>query len=235
MRYFRIVGLDAVELVMAVEERFGIRIADEEANGIYTAGDLYGVVMAKLDPVRHPIRPVYRRVQRAMAETLGVDARTIRPSTPLASLIPRRGRRRAWQAIEARLGLTLPALVHPTLLVWAMMATGAAVLIYAARHTMFGDESLLQLASLAVGAGLGKLVARATEHLAFGLPGGAVTVGCLVKRVRSLNYSHLMEEAGDSLRPDVWEALCRVIARTQGIERSEIVPESRLSEDLGIE
>lgn len=43
-------GLDSVELIIAVEERFGIAIDDAEASLIETVGDLEQVVLCKLAP-----------------------------------------------------------------------------------------------------------------------------------------------------------------------------------------
>ena len=42
-------GLDGVELVMAVEEKFGITISDDEASNAFTVGDLKRLVRAKLE------------------------------------------------------------------------------------------------------------------------------------------------------------------------------------------
>ena len=42
-------GLDGVELIMAVEEKFGISISDEEAQRVLTVGDMKRLVRAKLD------------------------------------------------------------------------------------------------------------------------------------------------------------------------------------------
>lgn len=41
-------GLDFVELVMAIEENFGIMIPDEEAGRVETVGDLYKLVISKM-------------------------------------------------------------------------------------------------------------------------------------------------------------------------------------------
>jgi Phosphopantetheine attachment site len=41
-------GLDTVELVIAVEEKFQITISDEEAQDMRTVGDMYQCVMGKL-------------------------------------------------------------------------------------------------------------------------------------------------------------------------------------------
>ena len=43
-------GLDAVELVMRVEEEFGIEIPDAEAEEATTVGKLYELVLSKLKP-----------------------------------------------------------------------------------------------------------------------------------------------------------------------------------------
>ena len=39
-------GLDGVELILAVEETFQIHIADEEAGEVFTIGDLHELVIS---------------------------------------------------------------------------------------------------------------------------------------------------------------------------------------------
>jgi len=41
-------SLDLVELVMALEEEFGIEVPEEELDGIETVGQAYGLVVSKL-------------------------------------------------------------------------------------------------------------------------------------------------------------------------------------------
>ncbi len=45
-------SLDLVELVMTMEERFGIKISDEEAAEIKTVGDAIEFVMARADDAK---------------------------------------------------------------------------------------------------------------------------------------------------------------------------------------
>lgn len=42
-------GLDTVELFMAVEETFQISISEKDASKIFTVGDFYNVILQKLD------------------------------------------------------------------------------------------------------------------------------------------------------------------------------------------
>ena len=42
-------GLDSVEIIMDIEDRFGIEITDAEAARCWRVGDLLGCVMAKLE------------------------------------------------------------------------------------------------------------------------------------------------------------------------------------------
>lgn len=41
-------SLDLVELVMALEEEFGVEVPEEELDGIETVGQAYGLVVSKL-------------------------------------------------------------------------------------------------------------------------------------------------------------------------------------------
>jgi acyl carrier protein len=47
-------SLDMVEVVMALEDKFGIEISDSDAETLHTVGDLAVLVQAKLD--RSPVR-----------------------------------------------------------------------------------------------------------------------------------------------------------------------------------
>ena len=75
-------GLDYVELILAVEDSFQIHIADEEANAVSTVGDLHKLVVAKLqgqDTKRCLTSAAFYRTRRGIVETLAIDRRKIKP------------------------------------------------------------------------------------------------------------------------------------------------------------
>jgi len=55
------VGLDTVELVMAIEEGFGLEIPDEKAAGMYTVGDMHAFLVYEL-----------RRLGRSELDEVGI-------------------------------------------------------------------------------------------------------------------------------------------------------------------
>ena len=78
-------GLDSVELIMTVEEAFGIEISDEEAQTICTVGDFHACVMSKLGKIEardHCLtqHAFYRLRQGLEGETQTISDR-IRPTT----------------------------------------------------------------------------------------------------------------------------------------------------------
>lgn len=86
-------GLDLAELVIDVEEEFGIRITDEEAQRCNTVGELVAYVQACLG-VKGRQWCWTGHAFRALREALVVEARVpragLRPSTPLREALPRR-------------------------------------------------------------------------------------------------------------------------------------------------
>lgn len=71
-------GLDLVELVMAIEEKFEISISDAEAGQIRTIGELCDCVAQKttLDP-----KMVWHQVCDVVVDQLGVDRLDLIPDT----------------------------------------------------------------------------------------------------------------------------------------------------------
>jgi hypothetical protein len=100
-------GLDIVELILAVEDGFGIHIDDQEAGNVLTAGELHALVIGKLEN-RYSSRCLtsvaFYRTRKGIVDTLGLDRRQVKPSTTLASILPRNGRRKNWEGIHERNG-----------------------------------------------------------------------------------------------------------------------------------
>lgn len=104
-------GLDTVEIVMRIEEDFSIDLPDVELASVQTVGDLYELVVKKLDtkPSRLSSKAFYH-TRRTLVECLGLPRRSIRPSTRLDSLLPRSSLVERWQELSDHAGLSFPAL-----------------------------------------------------------------------------------------------------------------------------
>src|SRR5215475_15483600 len=110
-------GLDAVELVMAVEEKFGISVTDEEATKTLTVGDLKRLVRAKLDVSDATgclTQRAFHLIRKSATAEFGVPRRSLRPDTPLETVVPHSTRRESWRHFQLVLGVEqLPELVRP--------------------------------------------------------------------------------------------------------------------------
>jgi acyl carrier protein len=100
-------GLDTVELVMEVEDEFGISVADADAEMIQTVGQLHAYVCHRLRPRGETICPSARafyRFRRALLARQPVPRRCVRPSSRITRLLPQECRDR-WPAVAAEVGL----------------------------------------------------------------------------------------------------------------------------------
>jgi hypothetical protein len=116
-------GLDAVELVMAYEEAFGIEIPDREASEMRTPRDVIEFVQARL-PVLATADCMRQRafylLRRKAVEVLGVKRKDFQPDTLLTALLPRERRAEEWDAFRAAVGAKCwPALQKTFIRVWA--------------------------------------------------------------------------------------------------------------------
>ncbi len=104
-------GLDSVELVLRIEEEFSIELPDPEIRDIRTVGELYRLVLSKVESTPSCLSSkAFYRVRRALVECLSLPRRAIRPSTSLDSLLPRSQLAKEWQRVADHSGLALPPL-----------------------------------------------------------------------------------------------------------------------------
>lgn len=229
-------GLDYVELILAVEDSFQIHIADEEANTLSTVGDLHKLVVAKLrgqDTKRCLTSAAFYRTRRGIVETLAIDRRKIKPSTPLEAILPPSSRRKAWQDIQAATKLKLPDLEHSTSTTMTLLTIGIAAAIAPGLYARIGFVGLVVL--FFIGLVLGALLMKCSPSLAVEFPNNDATVGDLARDVLAVNHARLVEEVGGWNNKDVWDSLCRVIVIETSVAPEQITPEARILSDLGID
>src|SRR6266545_3577205 len=93
-------GLDGVELIMAVEEAFDIEIADAEAEQLNTVGSMYALIVSRLafgQSRRCMSSAVFYQMRRALIGLHDLPRRSIAPSVRMDRLLPARQRRAHWR------------------------------------------------------------------------------------------------------------------------------------------
>jgi len=243
-------GLDVVELVLRVEETFGIDLPDDELQSVRTVGDLYQLVLSKLDggDVCLSSRTFYR-VRKAMTELLDVPSRSIRPATELQSLLPKSIRREMWMRIAEKTALNLPALEYPSWFQRLALGLGIAAAIvacFAANRWAHSYESwaffqgfyivLLIAVGCATLAVTWKSLHVAASSLGIVLP--AKTTGELARSVLARNYPHIREgaqRAAQTNRNEIWQVLRQIVVEQLQVREEDVVPDARFLEDLGVD
>lgn len=83
-------GLHGVELVMAIEEEFGLEISEEHAGRMFTVGDAYDYLLVRLDstPARECLsQKIFYKFRRALLNNYPVKRRSIQPDTKLTEIL----------------------------------------------------------------------------------------------------------------------------------------------------
>lgn len=230
-------GLDFVEVVMAVEEEFGIEIPDEDIGQFHTPGHMYVYVAQRLSASRTagdlcPNQFVFHRIRRMLTAALPIRRSDVRLDTKLESLFPLAARQDAWWQfaqhlpwIEAELGF--PRAYLPT--VWFALYASAI----AAGAIMLGADG----AGLA--AAVGAPVALLLTMIVSKCPGprrvfphDASSVRDLVAHGVAMNFVRGELVGLRSTDNRIWNRLSRAIAVQAGVEREQVRPDSRWSDLL---
>jgi hypothetical protein len=173
-------GMDAVEIVMAVEDAFDIQIEDSEAEKLLTPGQLIDLVMSKVATTNTDICLTHRSfnlLRRFLVRQCGLARKQVKPETTLRAAIPRTQRRLQLQQLSAELAMhSHPELERPEwlkALLWGLaLLTGLAVAISLAHSKL-----PVWLPSLLAAIATGYMGVAATENRRTEFPKELATVG----------------------------------------------------------
>ena len=237
-------GLDAVELTLAVEEKHGIAIPDRVWERTLTVGQLHQAIFSRLSALERPQSlsdDVFQRLRDALISECGVRQEEMRPDCQTMELIDRK-RQRRWKELSEQTDLEFPQLQFPqrrSRTIWLIAAGCGAVPAAPVIRLSFADgfERDLFLAALAVFGFVLVIVAavlfEATRPLRRQVPASCQTIGDLVHELVLKNYG---TPSADMQRPDhvsVWQDLRQMTAKISGVDENKIRPHTRFVEDLG--
>jgi acyl carrier protein len=228
-------GLDAVELIMAVEEAFDFEIPDHEAARLRTAGQLYAYVVGRLSgapPLRCPSSALFYRTRRALMELSGVPRRGIAPSTPMEAILPPNRRRSEWQRLEAATEGRLPGLELPRGISSPLNRVGT-VLLFACLGAYFVCPIALAFRLSLAAALLVWAAGRLVAPFAVQIPARCATVGGTVQTALG-SHGYIRADSGRAWDPgEVWRTLRDVIGAQFGVPPESIAPDTDFVYDLG--
>lgn len=237
--------MDGIELVIAIEARFGIKIADEDAEYFQIVGQVYDYVLERATfgkPSKCLSAAAFYQLRRGLGRSLNIDRDQVRPPIRLDTLLERSERALRWDALAKALDWRLPELRRPKWMVEAIFHVAAATfvvvwLIAGPFASSLSDpvNALVISATLAMvfSVGIAGLVTSWTGRFAIEFTEDCATVSDLVRSSVVMNHGKVAGGVGTP--GDVWEALRAIVAHHAGVEPSFITEETSFVNDLGLD
>ncbi|CAD72909.1 MAG TPA: acyl carrier protein [Rhodopirellula baltica] len=227
-------GLDAVEIVMIVEDHFGISIRNDETERVLTVGDLVALIQSRIGAAHIATCPTltsFLRLRSSVRELTNDQTLRIRIGTRVVDMMNRTQRRQLWAQLDDILGTAAPGLRRPAILrkLLAFLATTTFVIAFLGSVTI--DVAILPL-TLALAACATLALHIITIPFRSIPPDAAATFGAIARRMAGISVAtkqlHLRtdEEILHELRP--------IVAATLGTDGSKITRTTRFIEDLGM-
>ncbi len=222
-------GLDAVELLMRVEEDFEISIEDEEAERITTPGQLCALIERKLGVVEAekssfcPTSRAFYRVRRELINQ-GIERAHIKPRAQLNAVLPMARRRQLWHELQNALATPLPPLERPITLLW-LGASWLCLLLLGLPLLPLAPQLWFQF--LVFGALALTALHVVTSPLRLFPSQNVRTVGDLARRVAA-------KTTDVALSRDVWPQLQFLIADEWKIPLDQVTRDADFVRDLGM-
>jgi len=221
-------GLDSVELVLSVEEEFGINIDDADTVNLVTPGILSDYVIGRLGCVdvingRCLSQVGFYRIRSALVRQFGARRNEVRPDSPIRNFLSRNIRQQ-WAQLQKTIDATqLPGLECKKSIAYSIQIA-----------MPFGGLALLLLVGapgwmlVLVSCVLWLFAVIVTDRIGDVIPESLATVGALVPYVRIKNQEEWTREY-------VLQKVIQITSVQVGVPIEKIHSDSHFVKDLGID
>lgn len=220
-------GLDGIELLMAVEEEFKIAIPYGDAAECGTVGKLVDLVYSRLQKSREDpcaSQHGFYVIRNRLMKVLGVARAQIKPDTNLKDLIGGENQKKRWRLLGTVVDTRplLPDLERPKwlniVLLLLMVATCLGLVMFTWVPFLFSF-----LAAIAVGF-IGNIL---TIPLRQELPTGFKQVKDLIPYITTLDSRILSKE-------EVFQKIRAITVEQLGVNEAHVTLEANFVDDLGV-
>jgi acyl carrier protein len=228
-------GFDSVELIMDVEDVFGISIPDKDAEKLHTPGELTAYIVQRIGAgpdgtgCRCTGASAFYRARLLLIEHFHVDRKTVTPGTLVDHFLPtdQPARRDAWRQLEQKLGIRLPKLDHSRRVKnivgsvgMLLVITGIALAPVLIAHRRLA--AVIPLGLICLGALFPLLIRTFFWLHATYVPRGYETVGKLSSLMKGGEIDRLRQKKGGWTRHEVWEFVQWSAARSARIAPASV-------------
>jgi hypothetical protein len=102
-------GLDLVELIIRVEETFGLPIPDRVATGLNTPGKVTDFILSQVEESEAPLsclsQKAFYSLRREFIQQLSLSRRQFVPDVKLKEILPEDRKDEVWKSIGSSLGV----------------------------------------------------------------------------------------------------------------------------------
>ena len=226
-------GLDAVELVMDVEDHFGITIADGEAEHLRTVGDLGALIHGRVVAAAPPqclALPVFLSLRALIRDVVADQAVRMKPSHAIIDHLSAMERRQLWLRLPELLSTTPRPLRRPKPVRIVLASISAALMVCAVALGAI-DWAILPLTFL-IAVGLVIVLYLMTSRLCIVPPDGFATLGDITLKIVGLSAAVRNRDLPDDR--SILDEIVPIVADNLGVDRDEVVLNARFVEDLGM-
>lgn len=231
-------GLDSVDILIRVENAFGIALSDQEAAKVQTVGDLYNIIWTNIrsrSKIRCNSQYIFYKFRRVLAEVLKPPPGELKLEASPNRIIPEENRRKIYRILEYALELKLPDLVlsksgRLLLLFFGISAVFGALLTSVILIYYFDKSKSIMILPI-----LGILL---TFIMSWALNNKRTvikeeTLRAFIERILALNMQQL-SEYGSVSRSEMEIIVNQIIYEITGVPIREITADKMIVRDLGI-
>ena len=232
-------GLDAVEIVMAIEEAFDIQIEDSEAEYLFTPRDVINLVALKTSGSQAPdclTQRAFNRLRSGLIRHGGQMRAGIKPKAKIGELISRDNRRQVIRQILDEIGVvTSPRFVRPGWLIglifFGSLAIGISIVFLFLGWDIPINSPIIIVPFIAVVSAW--LALWLTTGMRYELDSSVATVGDLSRWIVARGSSFIAFESSQWTREQI-TARVREIVIDQLACKDTYREDARFVQDLGL-
>ena len=236
-------GLDSVELVMALEEEFGTEIPDAAAERMRTPRDVIDFFAAKVywDPHRCTSRAGFYQFRRTCISALGLKREQVRPDTKLIALLPPEGIRLTWQQLGEAMSVRYICWPDLEFVKWVdglrfivcLLVVAVCTITAGSMDVLFGYLAFFLSFLLAAMADM--LLTERLEPYRIVLPKKVITVGDLIHKIVPRDWVKAQGAIHQWDRERVAKRVKEIVIAELGIDEKIYHEDAKFIEDFGID